>query len=119
MLDAGTTLAVLTRTDLVIAYPDRVLAAAKGLPVPPGTATADPLYRALIALVTEYGGDALAEDAEEYGLLPGDTSTVLVSTEPGTPWQDAWPPEVDRARILAQLDTGLTLDAAQHLADSI
>jgi hypothetical protein len=118
MLSAGTTIAILTRADLVIARPRRAIRAAAGLPLPEGTAEGDAVYRALVALVAEHGGDHLAENAETYGLVAGDSSTVLIHTEPGAPWQDAWPPEVDRASIMAQLDTGLALDAAQHLADT-
>ena len=117
MLDTGTTIAILTRADLVIADPDRVVAAADGLPVPPGTSAGLPVYRALVALVTEYGADTLAEDAEDYGLIPGDTSTVLLHAVPGAPWQDAWPPAVDRARIMCQLDSGGVLDA-EHAANT-
>ena len=112
------TLAVLTRSDLAIAKPKRTIRAAAGLPVPEGTAEGDAVYRALVALVAEHGGDHLAENAETYGLVAGDSSTVLIHTESGSPWQDAWPPEIDRASIMTQLDTGLACDAAAHLADS-
>ncbi|MDI5973242.1 hypothetical protein POF50_028505 [Streptomyces sp. SL13] len=124
MLIIGTTVSVLTRVDLVVDRPERLLRAARHLSpgsLPGGAGHADRdagrIYASLVALVAEYGGDVLAENPGRFGLIGGDSSTVLLQGEDGdSPWQGTWPPGVDRRRIMLQLDGGMTCDVEHHLA---
>lgn len=123
MLTPGSNVSVITRVDLSLYQLERIVRSAQHLPLPDGTA-ADAggsgdgeVYRALVALVAEYGGDLLADHARRFGLVAGNTSVVLVQPEDDADWQTTWPPAVDRARIMLHLETGLAWEAAEYIAD--
>jgi hypothetical protein len=99
-------IAVHTRQDFTVTDPDRLVAAARFLDeATPGLDDPARAPRAALGtLIIEYGSDELADRAEEFGLLAGDSSTVLSH-------EDAAAADGDCGRVPRQLDAGSALDA--------